>query len=61
MSFLTADRVRVLAETLETERLSNPAARVLAPHVEVRLREVVQVPALLPVSLDPAQLDRQMP
>ena len=43
MSFLGADRVQVFAEGLEVEQLSNAAAKVLAPHIEVRLREVVQV------------------
>lgn len=43
MSFLDADRMKVLAESLDIDRLSNPAAKALAPHIEVRLREVVQV------------------
>ncbi|KAK9812091.1 hypothetical protein WJX73_005731 [Symbiochloris irregularis] len=42
MSVLSADRVKIMAESLDTERMSNSAAGALAPHIEMRLREVIQ-------------------
>ena len=40
---MDADRIKVFAETLDIEEISSAAAKALAPHIEVRLREVVQV------------------
>lgn len=43
MSFITASTVANIAKTVDGVRLEEDAAKVLAPDVEYRLREVVQV------------------
>ena len=42
MTSLSPDFVRALASRLDVSAISDAAVGVLAPHVEVRLREIIQ-------------------
>jgi transcription initiation factor TFIID subunit 6 len=42
-SIITAKQVQAVAHSLDITRLTDEAARLLAPDVEYRLREVIQV------------------
>lgn len=43
MSTVQPQTISVIAESVAVARLGDDAAKALAPHVDVRLREVVQV------------------
>lgn len=43
MSIIQPDSIKAIAHSVDITRLSDDAARTLAPDVEYRLREVVQV------------------
>lgn len=45
MSFVTATAVQHIAESLAISKVTQDASKALAPHVDVRLREIVQVEA----------------
>lgn len=45
MSFITPATMQAIAHSLDIPQLSDEAARALAPDVEYRLREVIQVSA----------------
>lgn len=45
MSFITPGTVQAIAHSLDIPQLSDEAAKALAPDVEYRLREVIQVRA----------------
>lgn len=45
MSFITPATMQEIAHSLDIPQLSDEAARALAPDVEYRLREVIQVSA----------------
>lgn len=47
MGFVQPSTVHQLAESLAVPNLSEDAAKALAPHIDVRLREIVQVIALV--------------
>ena len=42
MSFVQPSSIQLLAESLAVPKLSSDSAKALAPHIDVRLREVVQ-------------------
>ena len=42
MSFVKPSSIQLLAESLAVPKLSSDSAKALAPHVDVRLREIVQ-------------------
>ena len=42
MSFVQPPSIQLLAESLAVPKLSSDSAKALSPHVDVRLREVVQ-------------------
>lgn len=43
MSFVTANAIQHIAESLSVSKVTQDASRALAPHIDVRLREIVQV------------------
>lgn len=43
MSIIQPDSIKAIAHSIDIPRLSDEAAKTLAPDVEYRLREVVQV------------------
>jgi transcription initiation factor TFIID subunit 6 len=43
MSIIQPDSIKAIAHSIDLPRLSDEAAKTLAPDVEYRLREVVQV------------------
>ena len=43
MSFVTANAIKHIAESLSVSEVTQDASRALAPHIDVRLREIVQV------------------
>lgn len=43
MSFVTVAAVQQIAESLTVTKLSQDASKALAPHIDVRLREIIQV------------------
>jgi transcription initiation factor TFIID subunit 6 len=43
MSFIDPSAIQAIAHSVEVPKLSDEAARTLAPDVEYRLREVIQV------------------
>ena len=47
MTSLSPDFVRALASRLDVSAVSDAAVGVLAPHVEVRLREIIQAGHLI--------------
>jgi transcription initiation factor TFIID subunit 6 len=46
MSFITPGTVQAIAHSLDIPQLSDDAAKALAPDVEYRLREVIQVQSI---------------
>ena len=46
MSFIDPSAIQAIAHSVEVAKLSDEAARTLAPDVEYRLREVIQVKSL---------------
>ena len=49
MATVQPQTIHAIAESVAVGRLSNDAAKALAPHVDVRLREIVQARADLQV------------
>ena len=47
MSFVTATAVQHIAESLAISNVTQDASKALAPHIDVRLREIVQVWAVI--------------
>jgi transcription initiation factor TFIID subunit 6 len=44
MSIIHPNTIKAIAQSVDIPKLSDEAAKTLAPDVEYRLREVVQVP-----------------
>ena len=43
MSCIQPEAILRVAESLAVPKVSNEAAKALAPHIDVRLREIIQV------------------
>ena len=43
MSFVKPSTIQQLAESLAIQNITEDAAKALAPHIDVRLREIIQV------------------
>lgn len=60
MSIIQPDSIKAIAHSIDLPRLSDEAAKTLAPDVEYRLREVVQVRLQCSTATNPQQAVLQL-